>query len=246
MRLRHLPCALLLFAAPPAASWASPPAAPRLQDAVIRGSGGTLSITRLPIHTANGIIYRDVTIELHVDDSGNVTLNTDSAGHAVAGGLPGVLPTGHVTLSAPASGTIQLAQRPSAPLVLQHFTPGTYEAAGSPLVKLAERPPENVHGLPTWSLTTIGDADGPLERATWYSGPAALNPVARRLEEAGIDSADYAYGTAAAGGNEMFGGGAIIGVSQQGNTLKIVSFRKGCCSATDKPVTQLVFSRLGH
>jgi hypothetical protein len=233
--------AVPLFVPPCAAQTASP----RLQDAGIHASGSTLTITRLPIHTSTGVIYRDVTIELHVDDSGNVTLNTDRSGHALVKGMPGGAPAGKVTLSAPA-GAIQLAQRPSAPLVLQHFVAGTYEAPGSPLVKLTQKDPESLHGLPTWSLTTIGDADGPVERATWYSGPPSLNPVAHRLEEAGIDGADYAYGTAASGATMTWGGGALIGVSQQGNVLKLVSFRRGCCSASAQPTSTLVFTRVGH
>jgi hypothetical protein len=245
MRIAPLLLPFLFLAGP---CTAQTTASPRLQDAAIRASGSTLTITRLPIHTPNGVIYRDVTIELHVDDSGNVTLNTDRSGHALVQGMPGGAPAGKVTLNAPlgAPGTIQLAQRPSAPLVLQHFTPGTYEAPGSPLVKLTQKDPETLHGLPTWSLTTIGDADGPVERATWYSGPPSLNPISHRLEEAGIETADYAYGTAAAGATMTWGAGALIGVSQQGNVLRLVSFRHGCCSATSTPTASLVFTRVGH
>ena len=84
-------CVLLTLAGSAAAQDTAPAlgeAITRLQDATVVARGTTIRITRLPIHTAGGTIYRDVTIELHVDQQGRVTLATDSAGRAIAAGVP--------------------------------------------------------------------------------------------------------------------------------------------------------------
>jgi len=222
------------------------PAQPSLQDAAgIHGSGGTLTITRLPIHTASGIIYRDVTIELHADAQGNVTIATDTAGHALLGAAPRPGAALAVAATPPSPGVVQLTQQPSAPLVMQHFTAGMYETAGGAVVQVIDRGIDLVHGVPAWSITTVSGGSA-LESAIWYSGPPYVNPKARRLQNAGITSAAYAYGISDAGDGRLFGTGSLIGAVQEGNTLKIVSFRKGCCEDSDTPVAQLTFTRLGR
>jgi hypothetical protein len=223
------------------------PAEPRLQDATVVARGGTITISRLPIRTASGVIYRDVTIELHVDAAGRVTLATDGAGRALAG--RGAAAGPRVALqavpsgtAAPEAGAIELPQRASPPTVFQHFTAGTYTTAGGSLVTLQDRGRDLVHGVPAWTLT----GDGPIASATFYSGPPRLNPRLARLQRAGITAEDYAYGTSDAGSEGVFGSGALIGVAQDGKTLRVVSFHHGCCTDYDHPTGSVTYTYVGH
>ena len=48
---------------------------PYLQDSTIVGSGGTLTITDMPVQTSTGsLVYKDVTIQLNAATNGNVTI----------------------------------------------------------------------------------------------------------------------------------------------------------------------------
>ena len=241
-----LACALLL-ALPAAAQDATT----RLQDAQLVARGDTITITRLPIRTAAGTIYRDVTIELHVDAQGRVTLATDAAGRAVAAGMPApALPTRasgrqhQVALqSVPSGQPIELPQQPSAPITFQTFTAGTYSAPDGSLLDVQNRGMDLIHHVPAWSLRSDNAA---ITAATWYSGPPFLNPRSTRLKRAQITSTQYAYGTSDAGSGAVFGNGALIGVKQSGPTLTIVSFHHGCCTDEPEPVSQLTYTLLGH
>lgn len=220
----------------------------RLQDATVVAKGNTISISRLPIHTPSGIIYRDVTIELHVDATGRVTLATNGAGRSTPGATsPGG--TRQVALRAVPSGTpqaddaIELPQRPSPPVVFQHFTPGTYSAADGSLLRLSERGMDLVHNVPMWTLSSDG---GVITSATFYSGPPRLNPRSRRLRNAGLTSETYAYGTSDGGSGDVFGTGALIGVAQNGKTLRVVSFHHGCCSDGDEPTGSVSYTYVGR
>lgn len=222
-------------------------AEPRLQDATVVAKGGTISISRLPIRTPSGTIYRDVTIELHVSADGRVTLATDGAGRALAGGVAAA-PSQQVALRAVPSGTrpaeetaIELPQRPSPPVVFQKFTAGTYTTPDGALVQLEERGRDLIHGVPMWSMA----GDGPISSATFYSGPPRLNPRSRRLRNAGLTSEAFAYGTTDSGTGEIFGSGALIGVEQKGRTLRVVSFRHGCCSDGEEVAGSVVYTRVG-
>jgi hypothetical protein len=215
------------------------PATTRLQDATVVARGSTITITRLPIHTATGTIYRDVTIELQVDAQGHVTLATNNAGRAVAPGMPGPS-TGQVALpSVPSNQPIELPQRESPPIVMQIFRAGTYTAPDGSLARLLDRGNDLVHHVPLWSLSSD---NGPILSAQFYSGPPFMNPRAKRLHAAEITSTDYAYGLTDAGSDGPFGSNAVIGVRQEGNNLRVVSFRHGCCSETSEPVATIVYT----
>ena len=227
----------VLLALPAAAQEATT----RLQDAVVSARGSTISIRRLPIHTATGTIYRDVTIELRVDSQGRVSLATDSAGRVVAPGMPA--PPAQVALqSVPSGAPVELPQRPSAPIVMQIFRAGTYTAPDGSFVHVSDRGNDLVHHLPAWSLSADG---GVLASALWWSGPPEMNPKHARLKDADITGTDYAYGVSDTGNSEMFGSGVLIGVAQQGNTLRIVSYHHGCCSDQTTPVASLTYSYVG-
>ena len=243
MRVVLLCCAVLFACLGRAA------AQPRLQDATVVARGSTISITRLPIRTAAGIIYRDVTIELHVGADGRVTLATDGAGRALAGTAPGPARR-QVALQAVPSGTaqvetnaIELPQRASPPITFQHFTPGTYTAADGSLMQLQDRGVDLIHNVPMWSLASDG---GAISSATFYSGPPRLNPRSGRLARAGLTGEEYAYGTSDGGSGETFGSGALIGVAQKGKTLKVVSFHHGCCTDEAEPVSSVTYTLVGR
>ena len=241
MRIQVLCCAVLLVCLGRAA------AQPRLQDATVVARGGTISITRLPIRTPAGTIYRDVTIELHVGADGRVTLATDGAGRALAGAVPGPA-TRQVALQAVPSGpqadahSIELPQRASPPIVFQHFTAGTYTSEDGSILQLEDRGRDLIHGVPMWSLSAEG---GVVTSATFYSGPPRLNPRSGRLARAGLTGEEYAYGTSDGGSGEIFGSGALIGVMQKGKTLRVVSFHHGCCSDGDEPTGSVTYTRVG-
>ena len=227
------------------------PATTRLQDAQLVARGNTIAITRLPIHTAHGTIYRDVTIELQVDAQGHVTLATDAAGRVVAAGMPATpLPARpsatapQIALrSVPSGQPIELPQAPSEPITYQRFTPGTYTAADGSLIQVQDRGMDLIHHVPAWTLTSPTGAA--ITTATWYSGPPFLNPRSRRLKRANITGTQFAYGTSDEGSSPVFGSGALIGVREAGRTLTIVSFHHGCCTDEPEPVATLTFTRLG-
>ena len=258
-------CVLLALAGSAAAQDTAPApdeAITRLQDATVVARGTTIRITRLPIHTAAGTIYRDVTIELHVDQQGRVTLATDSAGRAIAAGVP-VSPALRRGPGAPASvsarqaqvalqsvpsgqaaaGAIELPQQPSPPIVYQKFTPGTYTASDGSLIQVEDQGMDLIHHVPAWSLSSPTGAS--ITSAVWWSGPPFLNPRSNRLKRAQITGTDYAYGVSDAGSSGVFGTGALIGVKQVGRTLQIVSFHHGCCTDEEQPVATLSFTRIG-
>ncbi len=235
-----LPCAVM------AQALQSQPATTRLQDAVVVAKGSTISITRLPIHTANGTIFRDVTIQLQVDSQGHVTLATDAAGRAVAAGMPPApVPLPSVPSGGPSSQPIELAQRPSPPIVMQIFRAGTYATPDGGLVRVEDRGNDLINHVPMWTLSSDG-ASG-LGSATWYSGPPQMNPRYRRLRTAGITDTSYAYGTSDSGTAELFASGALIGVQQVGpSALRIVSFKRGCCTDMDTPTASLTLTYQGR
>ncbi len=268
MRATYLTgCVLLALAGTAAAQDPGPvagEATTNLKDATVVARGTTIRITRLPIHTAAGTIYRDVTIELHVDQQGRVTLATDSAGRAMAAGVPaGAAPErgaggpvspasgpARVALqsvpsgqAAPGAGAIELPQQPSPPIVYQTFTPGTYTAADGSLIQVESRGMDLIHHVPAWSLSSPTGAA--ITSAVWWSGPPFLSPRSNRLRRAQITGTDYAYGVSDEGSGGVFGTGALIGVKQVGRTLEIVSFHHGCCTDEEQPVAMLSFTRIG-
>ncbi len=198
-------------------------AEPLLQDATIKGSGGTITISRLPVRTSHGIIYRDVTIQLSVDEEGRVRFAT---GAPAASGKAG-----------PA-----LVQSPSLPPRPQHFRPGTYEGSDGSLMYLAVTTPPD--GPKAWHLSTLRAGSGTIETASWQEGAIAENRHADIIRRAGITSQDYSYGLSE-GGAEAFGDGALLGAAQNGPTLVVVSFRHGCCTNTPAPAARRGFTFVG-
>lgn len=191
---------------------------PYLQDSTIVGSGGTLTATSVPVQTSTGsIVYKDVTIQLNAATNGNLT---------IAPGYP-------IVQNAPS-------------FILNHFASGNYVGpptlgSGKFLVAVSG-PGAGSGGATLWSLTPAAGANCATypQSVTWYTGPIAANPLAARLKKANITSTLYSYGlvgfnpSCAAGSYGYFLSGALVGLSQVGGSLTIVSFTSN--NGVDSPI----------
>jgi hypothetical protein len=198
--------------------------APLFQNAVLTGSGNTITATRVPVMlSATLIIYVDVTLQFTSDSNGNLTL-----------------------------GTPQYS--PSPMLQTGNFKTGTYLGpttlfGGNGLLSV-NGPSVSDGGATMWSLTTApGTASVYPTSVNWWVGPIANNPYAARINAAKITSTAYAYGIAStavstgapapwASGSE----GTLIGVSQTGNVLSIASFSFNGASDQSTPYAILTFT----
>ena len=187
-------------------------AEPQLQDATISGSGNTITINNMPVRTSHGTIYRDVTIEIRVDENGVVSF------------APGARPT---DIPKP------IVQAPALPPRVQQFREGTYAAEGGTLMQLTYVKP-TFGGVPLWTFTQFGAQPGPIAEATWYEGPIVGSPHAAAIRRAGITSMLYSYGVST-NGTGSFAPHSIIGATQTGDELTVVSFRHGCCGNGKSP-----------
>jgi hypothetical protein len=170
------------------------------QYSTLTGSGNTLTATWLPIVTAKGTIYKNLTLAFNVDANGNLT---------VAPGYPKFVVT--------------------PPPLITAFRAGKYIGPGqdSGWIFNVSGPGLAAGGATEWSLAAAPGVPAfmyPLS-ATWYAGPIATNPLAARLKAAGITSTAFSYGTATSEcGCPRWRPNTLIGVSQIGKTLTIVSF----------------------
>jgi hypothetical protein len=201
---------------------------PYLQDSTIVGSGGTLTASGVPVQTSTGsIVYKDVTIQLNAATNGNLT---------IAPGYP-------VVQNAPA-------------LILNNFAAGNYVGpptlgSGKFLVAV-NGPGVGPGGATLWSLTPASGANCATypQSVTWYTGPIADNPLAARLKKANITSTFYSYGlvgfspSCAAGSYTYFSSGALVGLSQVGGSLTIVSFSAGNGVDSSIPLDEISYTLL--
>jgi hypothetical protein len=192
-------------------------------QATITGSGNTITATLVPVVVSPGLtLYLNMTLQFNVDANGNLTL---------APGFP------------------QVVQAPT--LLGSSFRAGTYVGPstllnGKALITVSG-PGVLDGGATAWSLVTASGADPNTnpQSATWYVGPIANNPYADRIKRAGITSTAYSYGIISCGNNGCdrgFGSGALIGVSQAGNTLTIVGFYTGSDAGASTPQGQITFT----
>ena len=199
------------------------------QNSTLTGSGNTMTATRVPVRISSSLtIYVDITTQFNVDLNGNLTLSA---------GYPQIVP--------------------SATLLTGNFKAGTYVAPstlfnGKGLVTVGG-PGVTDGGTTTWSLNAATGADASLYpvSATWWVGPIANNPYAARLNKAGITSTAYAYGIAYsanclnnAPGWCSYSPGILIGATQSGNVISLVSFSlyTGITADYSAPVGQLSFT----
>lgn len=173
------------------------------QYASLTGSGNTINLTRVPTANSSGTIsYYDVTIEFTVNSSGQL---------AIASGYPQITPS------------------PS--LITAGFKAGKYVGPstildGEMFVNVSG-PGVTSGGATEWSLAAAsGAADCTYpSTATWYVGALTSNPLYSRIKAAGITSTAWSYGvTGAANCYDDWLTDTLIGVSQNGNTITIVSF----------------------
>jgi hypothetical protein len=205
----------------------TPNPGPLFQYSALTGTGNTIIATRVPINTSSGsVVYQDITLQFDNDGNGNLTITA---------GFP--------TMNA------------SPNLLVSSFQAGKYagprSVANGKATVTVSGPGVADGGSTTWSSMSTSDADPctyPVS-ATWYVGPIENNPLAARLKKVGITSTAWNYGVAgggiafSCGGSPFFawGNGAIIGVSQVGNTITFASFTNNSFDSAS-PVDQVTYT----
>jgi len=205
---------------------AQPAPGPKFQYASLTGAGNTIVVSRAPVVTASGqTIYQDITLQFDTDADGNLTVTTGS-------------PT--VT--------------PSPSLLISSFQAGKYTgprtvASGKASISVSG-PGVAPGGSNVWSSNTNGDSDSCTypASATWYVGPIENNSLLSRMQKIGITSTAWTYGVMGSGiasscGSQFFnwGNGAIVGVSQVGNTITFASFTRNSFDSAS-PVDQITYT----
>jgi hypothetical protein len=200
---------------------------PQFQYASITGSGNTITLTRVPVTTSSGTVtYQDIVLQFDNDGNGNLSLTA---------GFP--------------------TFNPSPNLLVSSFMPGLYVgpshvANGKAFINVSGPGVVN-DGSTTWSHASTSNSDPCTypASATWYVGPPDNNPLAARLKKANITSTAWTYGVSGAGvafscgGSISFawGNGAIIGLSQVGNTITFASFTNNSFDQAS-PVDQITYT----
>jgi hypothetical protein len=230
---------------------------PRLQDATIVGQGSTIVIKRLPVNTPNGVVYRNITIELKLDEAGALQASTAPlragapAGTSAAAGTPnGAAPATATATIAHDVAIGQVTETAALPEVEAPFVAGFYrDVAGGGLVHVINtgRALEprgfgvGIAPFPTWTLSAIG-GDTAVSSAHWYAGPVRTSPNKHLIALAGTTDDSYSYGTVDANGSGNFDSGMLIGAKQAGDELTLVSFHKsGCCTYSSTPTAEITY-----
>jgi len=174
------------------------------QQSTLTGSGNTITALNVPVVISPGVtVYVNATIQFNVDSNGNLTVST---------GFPQVIPAPALLASSFVAG--------------KYVGPSTINSGNNAITVAG--PGVTAGGATEWSLSAPAGASACTypETATWYVGPMAANPLAARLQAAGITSTAYSYGVGSAtcADSDAWYSGSLIGVSQIGNTLTIVSF----------------------
>ena len=185
-------------------------------DATITSTNSTIDALRVPAYDSEGKVhYWDVEFVFDTDDMGNLTL---------AAGYPMINPSDN-------------------PLTA-HFKPGIYVAPNG--AKIAVSGPGVTSGGATeWSLAQSGSTCAFPYSATWYVGSISSNPLYARLKKVGITSTAYSYGilgTNSSCGSNYWDGGSILGFSQTGNTLTIVSFTYASDEDASTPQAEITYT----
>lgn len=212
-----LACAQTEDAASPDATPPPPPYA-LLQYSTLTGSGNSVTANWVPVVTSKGTIYKNLTLLFDVDSSGNLTV-------------------------APNYPKVVLSPSP----IASSFIAGKYVGPSTicnSMIVTVSGPAITAGGATEWSLV-VGSGAGACTypyNATWYVGPPATNPlVAARLKKVGITSTNWSYGV----GGTPYGGDwthdSLLGFSQIGKTLTIVSFTDGS-GDHNEPVDTIVYT----
>jgi hypothetical protein len=189
-----------------------------MQYSTLTGSGNNITAVRVPIVTSTGTIYKNMTLLFNVDSSGNLT---------IASGYPKFVipPTPSISgfKAGPYVGPTTLCNN----MIINVAGPGI--APG---------------GATEWTLAAGSGAGACTypDSATWYVGPIATSPLAARVKAAGITSTAWSYGV---GGTPYSGSwyrNSLLGFSQVGKTLTIVSFSTNGTVDHSEPVDQITFT----
>jgi hypothetical protein len=184
----------------------------QFQNATITSTTNTINATRVPaVDGQGGVHYWDVNLAFNTDSGGNLTL---------ASGSPVITP--------------------SASTNSDGFVAGTY-TNGSEMVTVSG-PGVTSGGATQWTLLiSTGSGCTTFSSATWYVGSLANNPLAARLSADGITSTAYSYGIEGGSCDEGYpwNPDALLGFSQTGNALTVVSFTNGIDHPT--PVGQVAY-----
>lgn len=190
------------------------------QYSTLTGLGNTIFAGRVPVTDSSGTVsYYDVTLLFDVASNGTLTL---------ASGYP----------------KITLSQT----LITSDFEAGRYVGpsnvlSGDAIINVSG-PGVTSGGATEWSLAAGAGASYYTypASATWYVGPLTSNPLYARLEKAGITSAAWYYGVGGSScGCNTWEADTLMGFSQIGSTLTIVSFTKNGVD-TSELVDQITYT----
>lgn len=194
-----------------------------LQNATLTGSGNTITAVNIPVVISVGVIvYVSLNLQFNVDSNGNFTVT------------------------------------PGYPQITQSFTPlasnfvaGNYAGpsninSGNNLVTVSG-PGVTSGGATEWSLAASagGSSETYPPSATWWVGPIASSPIASRLQSAGITSTAYSYGTTGSTAPDSpayWYANTLVGVSQIGNTITLVSFSENGNLDRNVPYDQITYT----
>jgi hypothetical protein len=185
-------------------------------QATLTGSGNTITATQIPVVTGTGaVVYLNATLQFNVDANGNLS---------IAPGFP------------------QVAAAPA--LLTGNFKAGKYVGPanifGGKAAIIVSGPGVTDGGATEWTLTAAPGSDTSTYpgTASWWVGPIANNPYAAQIKKAGITSTAWSYGISTSA-YRAWAEGTLIGVSQIGNTLTIVSFFQ---VSNGVPVDQITYT----
>jgi len=194
------------------------------QYSTLTGSGNTITANWVPVVTANGTIYENVTLLFDVDSSGNLT---------IAPGYPQMV----------------MAQLPR----VTSFQAGTYVGPssiyGGQMIIIVSGPGIAPGGATEFALAAAAGANSNTfpSSGTWYVGTIANNPLAARLKAAGITSTAMAYGVGGSGcycsaDNYAWNQNVLMGASQVGNALTFYSFTDSNGKDYNEPLDQITYT----
>lgn len=185
----------------------------------LTGSGNTITATEVPVVISpTQTIYVNLDLQFNVDSAGNLTLTP---------GYPKFTP---------------------APLIMtDSFMAGKYVGpstiySGNMFVNVSG-PGVTSGGATVWTLASATGAyvyTYP-SSAMWYVGPLSSSPLAGRLNSAKITSTAWSYGVGSSAAGGVWSTNTLIGVSQVGNTITIVSFTKNGVDA-NVPFDQITYT----
>lgn len=211
---------LLAFAAgvlPTASGVAYAQSVPFLEDSSIYGTASVITVSRVPIKTADGIIYKDLTLTLASVDSNGTLKGTAKVTQVVSPPLPtGSLMAGVYGRSDDTRNQFQLSG------------PGALGNTGEAI----------------WTMVTV--AGSPCSSpAVIYTGKLQQNPLYARLQAAGIKDTTYDYGVISSGAacGEPWGQDYLIGLQQLGSQLVISSFTSNGQDQST-PVARYVYNQI--